>query len=390
MTRSTPSHSSSSSTFSVWHRAAPVPRPAHPLLDRLWARYVEEVPHAGAFARLARSEGGFQNDHIALRTLARDGVGSGIRVFAPLFEELGWRRAGEYEFTDVHLRAVHLSQAGLPRVFISELDPLALTADARDALLASARDPSPPHDLDELAAWFSAPPPPDGAALELVARASQYGAWLLSFGRKVNHFTAAVDDIEKWQARLVGAGIPMKAEIEGARGGPLRQTATAACSLDVKLQDGTTRAMPYAYFEIAERRDGFDGFLGPQARKLFEMTAPGSNDRKRSAVSAPVDPRRHERRETILHVEIGYGNVRVPVSTENLSEGGLFLYMPDDDAPGRHTVVELAMELPTGRIKATGTVVFTIPGRGVGIEFTWWDDESDPARRQLASFLTTL
>jgi hypothetical protein len=30
--------------------------------------------------------------------------------------------------------------------------------------------------------------------------------------------------------------------------------------------------MPYAYFEFAQRQDGFDGFLGQQARQLFDMT----------------------------------------------------------------------------------------------------------------------
>ena len=62
-------------------------------------------------------------------------------------------------------------------------------------------------------------------------RESQYGAWLLLFGREVNHFTASV------------------------RGG-----------------QGGTREWPYAYLEIAERQGGFDGFVTAQARQLFEMT----------------------------------------------------------------------------------------------------------------------
>jgi hypothetical protein len=77
----------------------------------------------------------------------------------------------------------------------------------------------------------------------------------------------------------------MKAEIEGAAGSKLRQTATEAVMIDVAARRGAKRVrMPwtYAYFELAERGDvadpesgrtgRFEGFLGPQATQLFEMT----------------------------------------------------------------------------------------------------------------------
>jgi hypothetical protein len=77
----------------------------------------------------------------------------------------------------------------------------------------------------------------------------------------------------------------MKAEIEGAPGSPLRQTATQAVVIDVPVHDqGTPTQMPwtYAYFELAQRdpyldpqtgkQVRFEGFLGSQATHLFEMT----------------------------------------------------------------------------------------------------------------------
>jgi Domain of unknown function (DUF1338) len=135
-------------------------------------------------------------------------------------------------------------------------------------------DPPPPHgdDAATLAAWFVPPAPPTEADLLALEAESQYGAWPLAFGRKVNHFTAQVPDVEVWQQRLADAGVPMKGAIEGAPGSDLRQTATRAASLELTLADGSTRAWPYAYLEIAERHRGFDGFLGPQARQLFDMT----------------------------------------------------------------------------------------------------------------------
>jgi hypothetical protein len=92
-------------------------------------------------------------------------------------------------------------------------------------------------------------------------------------------------DIERTIEHLRLAGVPMKHEIEGAPGSKLRQTATEAVMIDVGVRDGAKKArMPwtYAYFELAERgditepesgrRSRFEGFLGPQATQLFEMT----------------------------------------------------------------------------------------------------------------------
>jgi hypothetical protein len=239
------------------------------LLDRLWERYAVEVPAAASFVAL--SGGRFTNDHVAFRSLAREG--GGIDLFAPIFERLGWRRAGEYEFPDAHLAAIHLSHPEkLPRVFLSQIDGRRLSASARAILDGIPRDPPPPTEIEALVEWFGAPAVVDEAALLTLEAESQYAAWLLAFGRKVNHFTGAVDDVASWQVRMRSAGVPMKAEIEGAPGSVLRQTATAAARLPIQLSDGRSRDWPYAYFEIAERRPGFDGFLGTQARQLFEMT----------------------------------------------------------------------------------------------------------------------
>jgi hypothetical protein len=116
---------------------------------------------------------------------------------------------------------------------------------------------------------------------------------VLVHGYNVNHFTCSInshqveslDDIEKTIAALQKAGVPMKAEIEGERGSKLRQSATEAAMIDVVISEGdqvATMPWTYAYFELAERgeivnpatgrRERFEGFLGPQATQLFEMT----------------------------------------------------------------------------------------------------------------------
>jgi hypothetical protein len=256
--------------------------PAVRLLDLLWDRYAAEVPSARTFVQL--SGGSFRNDHLALRALARPG--GGIALFERVFERLGWKRAGEYTFPDTHLAAIYMAHPeGLPRVFISELKQQELSARAQQLLSSLPEDPPPPESVEALAGWFCAPPPPEESALLELEKESQYGAWLLAFGRKVNHFTGSVDDVEVWQRRMREAGVPMKADIEGAAGSKLRQTATAAVVIDVDIMDNEAPAtMPwtYAYFELAQRGDvvdaesgqthRFEGFLGPQATQLFEMT----------------------------------------------------------------------------------------------------------------------
>jgi hypothetical protein len=364
----------------TWWRRATVakhmPVPSEPLLDRLWSRYVVDVKHAQTFARL--HEGAFTNDHVAFRTLAGP---AGIKMIEGVFAKRGWKIGGAYEFSDTHLRAIHMTRPGYPRIFISELDATKLPGDAQAALAKLPSDPPPKADDDDaLADWFKPPPPPSARDLDVVGKVSQYGAWLLAFGRRVNHFTGSVDDIEAWQTKLVDAGVPMKKDIEGDRGSKLRQSATEAARVDVTLDDGSKRALPYAYFEIAQRDAGFDGFLGPQARQLFDMTA--------GAPIVRANQRRYERKDALLHVELSYGNLRVPVKTRDISVGGVFLHLPDESKPEANTALQMRIELPDSWVEATGTVVYRT-ALGVAVEFTWWDGE-DTSRATLARYLASM
>jgi 2-oxoadipate dioxygenase/decarboxylase-like protein len=232
------------------------------LLDQLWERYAAHVPYARTFVEL--SGGNFRNDHVAFRSLKGRG---GIEPIVAFFERYGWARRDAYDFPDAHLDAVYLAKAGEPRVFVSQLRVEELSPRAR-RILDQLPTPGELTDLDS----FSAPGilVREDELLEL-ERDSQYGAWLLLFGREVNHFTASVDDVEQWQRRMRAAGIPMKDEIEGEPGAGLRQTATRAAPRRVRLRE-REREWPYAYLEIAERSGGFDGFVAAQARQLFEMT----------------------------------------------------------------------------------------------------------------------
>lgn len=288
------------------------------LLDRLWDRYRRRVAYVATYERVVRDAGAtFFNDHIAFRTFANQRPAAGIASLSRLFEALDYRPAGVYHFLDKHLNAIHYQHAHpeFPKLFISELKTWELSDDSQRAIeetldshrpavsreslasLAALHGSSPDKSslLDELVAQVESLPwqVPRREAVEQLNRESQYAAWVLVHGYNVNHFTslvnshgvASLNGLEKTIGALAAAGVPMKADIEGEPGSKLRQSATEAVTIDVAVMDqGRPATIPwtYAYFELAERNPvvdpstgqsvRFEGFLGPQATNLFEMT----------------------------------------------------------------------------------------------------------------------
>lgn len=291
------------------------------LFDRLWVRYRQRVEYVRRYEQIVAEAGAtFVNDHIAFRTFANQSPLTGISSIARMFEALGYWASGCYTFPDKHLGAIHFqhSNSRFPKIFISELKIWELSPGARRTIertLKSHREAPAADLLTQLAAldreplseerWgqvqrrvvdqfhelpWDVPSQNDVVALN---DESQYAAWVLVHGYNVNHFTSLInshevpslDDIEKTVAALGAAGVPMKEQVEGERGSKLRQSATEAVVIEVDvIQDGQPARIPwtYAYFELAERgtitdpESGksvrFEGFLGPQATNLFEMT----------------------------------------------------------------------------------------------------------------------
>lgn len=289
------------------------------LFDMLWQSYRQRVEYVRKYEEIIAREGArFDNDHIAFRTIALQQPQVGINSLSRLFDCLGYRAAGTYYFEDKHLFAMHFQHPNpaFPKLFISELQAWRLDEHTRRILERTLAAHRPPLSLDVLAdlcrleqqsvarraelldqvvSFIQQLPWPIPQKVDVLAvdEVSQYGAWVLVHGYNVNHFTSLINshgvpslnDIEKTIDALRRAGVPMKEEIEGARGSVLRQSATAAVVIDVPVRDGdevVTMPWTYAYFELAERgyvtdpATGrlvrFDGFLGAQATHLFEMT----------------------------------------------------------------------------------------------------------------------
>jgi Domain of unknown function (DUF1338) len=284
------------------------------LWQKLWEDYQRRVSYARVYAEMIHEAGGIVvNDHIAFRSLrlSVEGRNLGIAYLESVVKVLGYEIAGEYIFPDQKLYARHYrhpqqEELDLPKLFLSELmvellpEPIATMIEktVKSGKLFDTWDLErwvETAQMNQLQKIFTRPwPAPLKSVVEAVHEVSQYGAWVLLHGYAVNHFTGYINrqhapqypDIESTAHALVQRGIPMKEAIEGNVGSGLRQTATQAVTEMVPVHDDASGLLtripwPYAYYEIAERnvvevasgqKALFEGFLGPQARNLFEMT----------------------------------------------------------------------------------------------------------------------
>lgn len=296
----------------------PRERFAADLFDRLWDVYRGRVAYVRTYEEVVRKNNAtFFNDHIAFRTFAAQQPLTGIATLSRIFEAIGYRAAGVYQFEDKQLNATHYQHPNFqfPKIFISELRTWALGSASKTVLKYTAQQRPAIGDellaeltaLDQLSVqrrvqildfvlhqFLELPwPRPEKSEIEALNKVSQYAAWVLVHGYSVNHFTSLVNshgvdslnDLDKTIRAMRQAGVPMKNEIEGEPGSKLRQSATEAVMIDVDVLDqGKPHKMPwsYAYFEFAERNavvdpatgksTRFEGFLGAQATNLFEMT----------------------------------------------------------------------------------------------------------------------
>jgi hypothetical protein len=103
-------------------------------------------------------------------------------------------------------------------------------------------------------------------------RTSILPGWVQNFGDQVfHHIAVRVEDIERAVQQLKNKGIVFAGTIVGARGGSLRQIFSSP-----EMVDGH----PFSVLELAERHQGYQGFLPPQADSLMKSTAPRQTSRK--------------------------------------------------------------------------------------------------------------
>src|SRR5438477_9791195 len=125
------------------------------LFDALWDRYRQRVAYVQTYEQVIRQAGGrFVNDHIAFRTFATQQPLAGIATISRIFEALGYRAAGNYQFDDKQLSATHFQHGNsqFPKLFISELRTWELPATARSLVERTVASHRPAISGDSLAA----------------------------------------------------------------------------------------------------------------------------------------------------------------------------------------------------------------------------------------------
>lgn len=243
------------------------------------------------------------NDHMAIRTIANDTIG--LDAIERLLSSIGFVPKDYYAFPDKHLRARWFAPPetrSMPRLFVSELLLSEMSSPVqrllsryidKKAFRPSAEgsgNVSPPALRSpllsgiELADWFDAPISatlPTLPEYQTLLDESEYAAWTLMNGNRVNHCTIAVsflnqpyNSLEKfmqiasdeWRLPLHNDGA-----IQCSDDGRIKQSSTAAITSPLMLRRSSTPIkVPGSFVEFIERdREGFEA---QNANAIFEST----------------------------------------------------------------------------------------------------------------------
>lgn len=255
-------------------------------LNDLWQCYYSmnsQVPKIhGALEQ--HGETAIENDHIAFRTYAVADIG--IEVMRKPFEDLGWRKAGDYHFEQKKLRAIHLERANSPKIFLSEL-LVDQFSESLQKIVASELEHYKPGVIDVkfLTSGRLQAIKPNYTTYKSLLAESEYAAWMYIFGICPNHFTVYVNSLQKFaniellNSFLLGQGFVMNEVggiVKGTVADGLRQSSTLAAEVEVEFDDSVVRAIPCCYYEFAERFEVagelFQGFVTSSADKIFQST----------------------------------------------------------------------------------------------------------------------
>ncbi|NNN45678.1 MULTISPECIES: DUF1338 domain-containing protein [unclassified Vibrio] len=256
------------------------------LFQALWADYTTRLcPSAQQVHQLLQEGFPLINDHIALRTFNIAPLG--MNTLAQPFLALGYQACGDYLFESKKLVAKHYehSDPKQPKVFISELKVEACSAELQAivAKLVAQVDMSRFDHVDFLYVgrlWDLS-----FADYQILAKESEYAAWLAAHGYGANHFTVSVNQLKAFnQVKAVNdhlrqAGFTINehgGEVKGTPEVLLEQSSTMADKVPVSFHEGV-EVIPGGFYEFAKRYpmvNGqlYQGFVAASADKIFEST----------------------------------------------------------------------------------------------------------------------
>mmetsp|Transcript_29452 Transcript_29452/g.49550 ORF Transcript_29452/g.49550 Transcript_29452/m.49550 type:complete len:345 (-) Transcript_29452:1484-2518(-) len=273
---------------------------ASKILDHFAENYTKNTPTAVRILEDLHSAGEVvRNDHVAFRSFSGD---LGIKAIEAPFILTGFQKMEALFFPEKKLRAhwYRPPNPNLPRVFISEIIVDQLSTKSQEIINKYLKEVDPAVSaLVPLAAAIEHRPWPMPSAedYDILSKESEYAGWVLVHDFKINHVTVSVhgmkvyNRLEKLNAFLKEKKYVLNdssGEIKVSEDGLLKQSSTIADKMEIAFSDGSTRTIPYAYIEFAERlplpqyqhlppeqiteelrRDGFEA---SNADKIFEST----------------------------------------------------------------------------------------------------------------------
>ncbi|UTW03609.1 DUF1338 domain-containing protein [Amphritea atlantica] len=254
----------------------------------LWDDYIEIAPQAEKihhlFTRLGET---VVNDHVAFRTFSDSPID--LDHLQPVILSMGYQLQDHYTFEQKKLiaRSYAHPDATAPRIFVSEL-MRHLLSDPVQTILETVVSQIEPDVVAgaEIFARGRLWQPVSLADYNTLADESEYAAWLVSMGLRVNHFTVSlnhlqqltemqqvIDLLEQHHFPINQAG----GAIKGVPADLLVQASTMADQVEITFSGGQKKVVPSCFYEFAKRyknADGelFGGFIANNADKIFEST----------------------------------------------------------------------------------------------------------------------
>lgn len=253
----------------------------------LWQDYIEITPQAERIKNLfIASDGKVVNDHVAFRTFAATPLA--LDKLEPLILSLGYKRQDSYDFKAKKLRAhsfIH-PDPEVPKIFCSELLTEQLSEPAQ-AIIARYTAQITTQPLNPSVFWSGRhwEMPSIDDYNRLMAE-TEYGAWLLALGVRVNHFTISINHLSRTKtindvlARVQEAGFAINAvggEVKGSPATLLEQGSTMADRQRFTFAGGEQHEIATCFYEFALRHPNaegeiYQGFVEANADKIFEST----------------------------------------------------------------------------------------------------------------------
>lgn len=278
---------------------------------QLLSNYLVRTPSCVRAVELLKSKGGrIHNDHVALRSFNDGRSGSGLAFLEEIFLSFGY--AAEQSITipalPVNARWYEPPEAtDWPKVFISELRSDQLPDKVARIIsrhvqgyynTGAARVALDSGDADALVKLLEVPPWNVSAAEEesvravglenpKLASAVEYAAWTLTHAHRWNHMTIllngsdipGVSTLQELNALLYNEGFIFNGAGSGdgfTQGSPavrLEQSSTKADLVTHTFACGAVRDVPCSFLELIHRHEGFRGFLGQNAKGIFDSTS---------------------------------------------------------------------------------------------------------------------